>query len=362
MDGIEIDFTPVGNESKAGDAICFRYGNLEGSRDEQTVVVVDGGFKESGEALVEHIKKYYKTENVDIVVSTHPDQDHVNGLHVVLEELSVGELWIHKAWDRSDLVAESKRLNWKSARVDDKYEGNFSAASDLVDLAESKAIPILEPFSGLRTTDEVVTVLSPTESYFEELMAELDSGKQSLAGSLAAELANKISAAAEKLVGESHTIETLTDIGVTSNQNNSSVVLLIRFGDYATLLTGDAGMPPLEAVADQLDELELSAGQLDFVQVPHHGSRKNVGPTVLNRILGSRKTEGAKTGSAFVSVPKSSDKHPAKKVMNAFRRRGYPVIGTEGSSKRWSRNAPDREGWSTADSYPHYSRVPEDDG
>ena len=36
--GFEIDLLPVGNESKGGDAIALRYGNLDGHRDEQTVI------------------------------------------------------------------------------------------------------------------------------------------------------------------------------------------------------------------------------------------------------------------------------------------------------------------------------------
>jgi hypothetical protein len=40
--GIEIDFIRAGEESKSGQAIALRFGNLHGPRDEQTVMVVDG--------------------------------------------------------------------------------------------------------------------------------------------------------------------------------------------------------------------------------------------------------------------------------------------------------------------------------
>ena len=92
--GYEIDFLPVGNGEKSGDAIAFRLGNLYGERSEQMVVVIDGGFRETGETLVEHIKKYYDTTHVDLVISTHPDADHTAGLKVVLEQMTVSELWM----------------------------------------------------------------------------------------------------------------------------------------------------------------------------------------------------------------------------------------------------------------------------
>ena len=54
--GFEIDFLPVGEGEKSGDAIALRYGNLSGTRSEQTVLVVDGGTLDSGAALVDHVK------------------------------------------------------------------------------------------------------------------------------------------------------------------------------------------------------------------------------------------------------------------------------------------------------------------
>ena len=55
--GCEIDFLPVGNGDKSGDAIAVRYGYPGNYK----VMVYDGGTKESGEALVEHIRKHYGT-------------------------------------------------------------------------------------------------------------------------------------------------------------------------------------------------------------------------------------------------------------------------------------------------------------
>jgi hypothetical protein len=63
----EIDYIPVGDEEKGADAIALRFGNLTGQRNEQKVIVIDGGFKESGEKLVKHIKDFYNTDHVDIV-------------------------------------------------------------------------------------------------------------------------------------------------------------------------------------------------------------------------------------------------------------------------------------------------------
>jgi hypothetical protein len=52
----KLDFLPVGNESRGGDAIALRFGSLL-TPQQQKVVVLDGGTQESGASLVSHIKE-----------------------------------------------------------------------------------------------------------------------------------------------------------------------------------------------------------------------------------------------------------------------------------------------------------------
>ena len=54
-DYFEIDFLEVG-ESKSGDAITIRYKIGE----KTTIHVVDGGFQDTGDSIVNHINKYYE--------------------------------------------------------------------------------------------------------------------------------------------------------------------------------------------------------------------------------------------------------------------------------------------------------------
>jgi hypothetical protein len=56
----EIDFLPVGDGSKSGDAIALRYGNL-GDPSQQMVIVIDGGYTDDGETLVDLIRTRYNT-------------------------------------------------------------------------------------------------------------------------------------------------------------------------------------------------------------------------------------------------------------------------------------------------------------
>src|SRR5260370_10701724 len=99
--GYEVDFLAVGDGEKSGDAITVRFGNLYGPREQQFILVIDGGTNESGMQMVKHIRRYYQTDWVDLVLSGHPDADHSSGLEVVLEELGVMRLWMHRPWVHS---------------------------------------------------------------------------------------------------------------------------------------------------------------------------------------------------------------------------------------------------------------------
>lgn len=160
----------------------------------------------------------------------------------------------------------------------------------------------------------------------------------------------KVAAKVQKWVGESWAAERLKDGGVTSATNESSVVL---YGDFGTnrkvLLTGDAGVFALTFSADFADATGLPLQQFMFVQVPHHGSRRNVGPTLLNRLVGPIQPEGRPPRfTAFVSAPKDDDSHPRKIVTNAFMRRGGDVVVTQGVKKVYWDGFPPRRGYENA--------------
>lgn len=359
--GYEIDFLPVGDESKGGDAIALRYGNLYGTRSEQTVVVIDGGYTDDGEALVQHIREHYGTDFVDIVISTHSDQDHITGLEVVLEKMRVGQLLMHLPWDHSGTIGEARKYAFKSTALSEKVEKSFQAASDLQAIAIRKGVPILEPFAGMQTRDGVLRILGPSEDYYEGLLPNVEETRaQSSVISLSEQLRKLLKAAAQ-LVPETLWTETLRDDGETSPTNNSSVITLLTVDGRKLLLTGDAGIPALEQALDLLEAEAFQPGSLKFVQIPHHGSRRNVGPSVLDRLLGP-KGQSTAHSTAFASVPPKNPehKHPAKKVTNAFRRRGYRVHVTQGSAKWHHYNAPSRSGWSTSVPLEFHDWVEED--
>lgn len=358
MSGItayEIDFLPVGNGDRSGDAIAVRW--KEAGAQTHKVLVYDGGTKKSGEALVEHIRKYYGTSKVDYLVNSHPDADHASGLSVVLEQLEVGEVWMHRPWEHSSVIRDyfhDGRITDSS--LEERLKSKMAAAYAVEKLALSKGIPIYEPFQGNQIGP--FRVMSPDKDwYVHELIAAFAKSPEQKSEALTIEhffdsLKEAVQATAN-WIAEHWSSESLRENVSSSAENLSSVVLFASLNERGVLLTGDAGVESLNRTADYAAAIGYDlASFLTFIQVPHHGSRNNVSSSVLDRILGPRKDtdDGTYTKTAFVSASPESKTHPRKMVVNAFMRRGAKVTATQGQAKRHSRNMDGREGWVSATS------------
>jgi hypothetical protein len=94
------------------------------------------------------------------------------------------------------------------------------------------------------------------------------------------------------------------------------------------------------------------------MQIPHHGSKRNVGPTILNRLLGEPGTQTLRY-EAVASAAKAAPKHPAKRVTNAFTRRSADVAVTNGNTLMIGNI--NRIGWRPVDPVPFYEDVSSDD-
>jgi beta-lactamase superfamily II metal-dependent hydrolase len=345
----EVDFLAVGEGEKSGDAIAVRWGNLAGPRAEQKVLIIDGGTLESGKNLVNHVQGFYGTSYVDGVVCTHPDIDHACGLKVVLEELDFGFLLMHQPWNHASEILDLFKNPFTTTKLREKLKKAITTAHELQQICDDKGKKVYEPFVG--TTWDNIRVLGPNRDYYQELVAQFRETPVA-ATPIPSLLQKAIASAKEKIewIAEKFDIqyESLDDSGETSPENNSSAILLLTVDGYKLLFTGDAGIPALTAAADYAASLNIRLDDLRFMQVPHHGSKHNVGKTILNRI---------KAGSAYVSAGPTAPKHPARKVTNALIRRGATVCVTAGKNLCHRNGTSVRAGWVSADTVPFYDQV-----
>jgi len=339
----EIDFLPVGDSN--GDAICVRYGRS----DSFYIHVIDGAFKDTGDDIIKHVETHYgKDVFINDMVLSHACNDHAPGLIRVLEHFDVQALWMNRPW----LYAQETLPSFHGAYT---LQGLIKAMKDkhpylveLEELAAKKGTPVYEVFQGSKIGDFIV--LAPSRDRYIRLIPDVDKTPQSYAEKkgIVAAVIEAVKGAADS-VKESWGIETLdADPPATSASNETCVVQIGLFDRKRVLFTGDVGPQGLTEAADYAEQLGILSPP-DFVQIPHHGSRRNVTPAVLDRWLGKPLgQQGTYRGSAFASVGKDADKYPRKKVKNAFIRRGYKVHATRGVGKRNHSGWGKRPGWTEA--------------
>lgn len=363
--GYEVEFLSVGSGDRAGDAIVLRFGNLVSTPVRQTVVVIDAGYAKDGERVVEHINNWYDTNTVDLVVSTHPDGDHTGGMATVLEEMDVKLFWLHRPWNH----AKGSSKWYGDGHVTEGHlkqvlKEGVESAKTLEGIALRRGIPIVEPFAGTKDPTGQLIVCGPSVEEYEFLLTQFEctpEPKISLASFL--ESVKKAAKEVYYTVAEEWGHDGLDDNPPSpSAVNGTSTVILFGSDGKYFLFTGDATILTLSAAVDRLVKAGFDLNQLTVVQVPHHGSRRNVGPTLLNQLLGPKQASQGEPvrRHAFVSAAKDGGpKHPSRRVMNAFLRRGTPVTwATGGGTIRFDFQAPDR-GWSPVPAQPFFPIVEE---
>ena len=346
----EIDLLAVGDRERSGDAIALRYSEGQAYR----IHVIDGGDQAAGVRMVDHIRKHYgNPTRIDAVVCTHGDDDHSSGLRRVIEQFDVGGIWMNRPWlYASSIIDDFKDRRMTVASLERHLREEYPILAEIENSAEGRGIPIREVVQG--ETVGAFTILAPSRERYINLIPEFSRTPEQAEShrSHSSTRTNPLARAAQSVrdaagwVLETWGVETLEENPETTASNESSVVQMAQLDDKRVLLTGDAGVIALDEAADYAEACGYNPPGIDFIQVPHHGSRHNVSPSSLDRWVGPRLSKGASRGTeAYASVANETKTHPRKKVVNAFIRRGAKVYSTNGTSIRHHRGMPPRQGW-----------------
>lgn len=335
--GFEIEFLSVGNSN--GDAICVRHGSPATG---YMIYVVDGGYAATGQTIIDHVEQNYGyPRQIDHVVLSHADNDHVSGLLDVVRHFDVGTLWMNRPWRYSTEILDAFHGNYSADGLARAIRDAYPLLAELEEIAIAKRIPVREAFAYQQIG--AFTVLAPTRARYLELIPQFDRTPTSYLRPEKGFWGRLIEAAKElNWFFETWTDEKLQERPApTSPSNESCIVQIANFEGRLALLTADAGPVALNEAAETARNLGLLHPPA-FVQVPHHGSRRNVTPSTLNTWLGPpvEENSGIIRGTAFCSVGDNKPQYPRKRVSNAFVRRGYLVFKQQGPGA-YIRNAYD---------------------
>ncbi len=306
FDGLEVDMLSLGN---ADCLIVSRWNGFNVTR-----VLIDGGNGDDARKVRAFLLRR-GISHLDAVVGTHMHNDHVAGLINLVqdESISIGRAFVHIPQNHVQMARVERALRVTAGTTEAEcVEKTLQASQDLVAALSARSIPITEPFQG--TIVGPLTVVGPSESYYEELVHQFEDADaiRSIAqGNLNYTIESAIDDALIKT-------GVLAEVGLlespeTTPENNSSVILATVFNQGKYLFTSDAGVPALK--------LALAAYDLSgcyWMQVPHHGSRRNITAELI---------EHFSPRLAYVSAS-GSVKHPRRAIVNAFKKAGATVYST----------------------------------
>ncbi len=321
---LKVSFLDVGQ----GDSTLLR--TAKGA-----AVLIDSGppsgpFKES---LSEEINLFDK--NIDLVLSTHPDADHIGGLKGVLQKYEVGMYLDSFVRSSSDLYLETERMlrEKKQPRLF-AYEGMKIRISDSGSSFGKNAFP--RDTNGSPPPILEIEILAPS---FEYVLGKIKSCadaetekilKKNLASASKKAKAKKSSGTGERpavtatlSATDKKTIKKKCVSGELMDTNEMSVVALVRYGKSKIMLTGDAPVKVEKYALQKLRRTGFESIQdlhVDILKAGHHGSKTSTGDFFV---------EALRPTYAIISASKSNRYgHPHKSVTDTLEKFGSKIFST----------------------------------
>lgn len=304
-------FTLDVRRARKGDCLILHYG----SKDDPGLALIDGGpaqvYKPQLKPRLGQIRKARGLDAdeslpVDLLLVSHIDDDHINGILELTNELVVASdareplpLKIRSYWHNTfdDIIGNNPK------ELKDAVTAQFGAAAlggepDTEGLEPATAMVLASVPQGFRLRDDARKLKLRINPEFEGKLAmatddgeHIDIGKGlsfTVAGPMKVELValqKAHDAWLKKHKDERKTKAALASFTDTSVANLSSIVMLAEAGKKRMLLTGDArGDKILQGL--ELVGLLKPGGRMhvDILKVPHHGSDRNLEPVFFRRI------------------------------------------------------------------------------
>lgn len=318
---IKLKFLPA----RFGDSIWIEYGDNQ----ETKRILIDGGTAGTRHRIKEMLEDLPVDERkFELMVVTHIDQDHIEGILTLLEQDDLGfevrDFWFNGFKhlpvkdedddddDESFGVKQGERLTTAIDKHNLSWNDDFNEKAVVVD---SDTLPKIELPGGMR-----LTLLSPAPIHLEEL------------GETWADEVEKANLAAgaitlldeEEEEDEAFGVVDLPDIDVLSQSdfheddseaNGSSIAFLAEFDGKSMLFCGDAFPSQLVKTLNIVSPGDII--DLDIMKVSHHASSHNTSPELLAKI-------NCKT--YIISTNGSRFKHPKADTMSRLIKLGGPDV------------------------------------
>ena len=338
---------------KAADAFLIHYVEDNGF---SHIIMVDSGNYENADKIINHIRSYYDKVtyngwtgyNIDFAIVSHPDDDHIGGYVHLLEDIRDGKLkdikfssfWVNdptKHEFEPDDVERVRTQRTLDAKLKCVYDYNEDATKNLLDLIDLVGVHREEAFAGEYINSPKITIVGPTKEYYESLLPKF---RNRLKFHEALEAMEENQYCEDNDTSDDYTLsKTLDDASDDgSAHNQSSIMFLLETNEGKKyLFTGDAGRNAFNHIPQKL--LNLFEG-VDWMKVPHHGSKHNLDSTIIKHV---------NPKVAYISTEKEG-KYLNRCTVNALKKNNTKVYSTSQNRSSVRHEAiKERAGWSKMD-------------
>lgn len=230
------------------------------SKSKNSYVLIDGGLKSNGKKTLEILNDIFiNNEVIDLIILTHVDLDHINGLIALFEHEFVNSDTI------KGVVFNSPHSEGEMDALKDKHtQCGYKEGNRLLELMLNKNITIHNAIQGEKfiVGDEVlIEILSPTQSALD--VNHKNWRDTNIGHDENEEYDN------EALLKEIHAED-------SKPQNVSSIACIISYDGKKMLFSGDS-------VPSQILSSVEDITAVDFFKISHHGSKYNISKGLLEK-------------------------------------------------------------------------------
>jgi beta-lactamase superfamily II metal-dependent hydrolase len=277
---LKLEVLPAGH----GDCLWIEYGDSASPK----FVLIDGGAKGTYKRALKSKLAEHGRE-IELVVVTHVDGDHITGILDLLTDETSGfhakDIWFngyrHLPDESPTTLGPVQGEKLTGFLVKPQARWNAAVAGGVLAVSANGGLPRMELDGGL-----VLTLLSPTLGSLAALKPKWE--KEVVKAGLDPGAARPEEAASEEFALLDATPPDVAALARSpfteddSEANGSSIALLLEFEQQRLLLAGDAHPQDLKVAIDRLrgpGKFALSACKL-----PHHGSKGNVSRQFLETL------------------------------------------------------------------------------
>lgn len=262
------------------DAIVIRH-YIEKDRVEKPyIIVIDAGNSDDGKKVAKHLQDNFGNKHIDLAICTHPDSDHKDGFFELLDDeaVTIDEFWLTdpaQFLTVDDIQRYRNNENAKHA-VRAIWNKSTNPSRNLIEELLCKCTKVYSVNAGDSHSCLPITVVAPDKLFYSEIVKDMVAKQGVKTYEESDTTPYDENAAVDEAMAKSVMDECTDD----SPTNASSIVLLyVPEEGKKYLFAGDTTQESLQMAIDT-----YGLRNIDFLKVPHHGSKHNMTTPIIDTL------------------------------------------------------------------------------